>query len=470
MIKNILKSKLFVLCSMLFCSLAVSVFFFGTSSKAYNTNDEQRLADEIYTNFGITCYENTISDVISHWESNKDNYPYLFVKCEVFEGSNYGGVYLCPSAPTVSNGNYVFNNFSVIRTYTGTSDISITNFWTRDNNIYYWQDTFVNTSTPANNCLLFSYDQFHTPDIDFTDLYYSANIQSPNVNITYREFTSVPTIDVPLNVIFLNDLENYYFESFALFCQPETVAVTVENGQYAYYGFDYDNVWRPLVDLEDLKKPSDFSVDSFHLLLNDAWYHSRLTDSMIDFIYPTGFSSNSQTNASNKFHNLRKNQCMSLNQIYLYFRYFTIVDGQVIVGPWRIWTSYDPSVTTEEIPQYIQPYLPAVGTTGTTTDLNPVSTSSPEPTQIYNPSSTGSNVNVTVTQNVPNYPDYPTIASYNKDNLLVDTINQLGAMEGFFGEFGSFLVTAFAFMPAWIWAIIGVGFSLSIVVMFLKIL
>ena len=200
--------------------------------------------------------------------------------------------------------------------------------------------------------------------------------------------------------------------------------VTVENGQYVYDGFDYQNIWRPLVNMQYLEKPSDYSVDSFHLLMNDAWYNSRLTDGMIDFIYPTGFSATSQTNASTKFHNLRKNQCMACQQIYLYFRYFTVIDNQVVVGPWRIWSSYDPSITTEEIPQYIQPYLPAVGTTGTTTEINPVSTSSPEPTQIYNPSSTGSNVNVTVTQNVPNYPDYPTVASYNKDNLLVDTINQ----------------------------------------------
>ena len=99
------------------CSFILSFALFGVVSHAnYNCGDAERLADEIYNTFGVSCYDNTVNDVISEWEENKDNFPYLFIKCEVFENNNYGGVYLCSSNPTVNNnGQYTFNNAHVIR-------------------------------------------------------------------------------------------------------------------------------------------------------------------------------------------------------------------------------------------------------------------------------------------------------------------------------------------------------------------
>ena len=459
MIKNILKSKLYVLCSMLFCSLVASVFFFGISSKAASEYASGKVVDDIYTNLGITESIANASTFLDYWYNVKSTYPYAF-------------------AYTNSNKTYV--RFYMV----GSASVDYTKVYWENGAIYISHNTGQSLGTqstsasdtgnlPLNQVAYFgNYDDYTTPAIDWDNPLYSANIVAPYVNITYRDFTSVPTYDVPLNVD-IGSNGNLYVEAFALFDIPTQVFAIYGRNGYDYQTLDKYTIYREIVSPQSFKVPGDFSLDSFHLLLNDAWYNaaSLITDQDIVFAFPDGLTNpHVQDTAKNRYYNLRKNQCMAGNNVYLYFRYFTVIDSDFVVGPWRVWSSYDPGSYSDQVPSYIQPYLPAVGTTGTNTQVEPVNTSSPEPSQIYNPSSTGSNVNVTVTQNVPNYPDYPTIASYNKDNLLVDTINQLGSIESFFGEFGSFLVTAFAFMPAWIWAIIGVGFSLSIVVMFLKIL
>ena len=109
--------------------------------------------------------------------------------------------------------------------------------------------------------------------------------------------------------------------------------------------------------------------------------------------------------------------------------------------------------------------------------------STPDPETVIPPGSgtpTGTyytpGINITVGQNVPNYPDYPTIRSYNADNFLVKTMNYLDYLDDpdtsndLFGEFGKFCQSVFVFIPGEIWTIIAVGFCLVIVVMFLKIL
>ena len=78
MIKNILKSKLFVLCSMLFYSLVVSVFFFGISSKAASEYASGKVVDDIYSNFGITESSANASTFLDYWNGVKTIYPYAF--------------------------------------------------------------------------------------------------------------------------------------------------------------------------------------------------------------------------------------------------------------------------------------------------------------------------------------------------------------------------------------------------------
>ena len=155
---------------------------------------------------------------------------------------------------------------------------------------------------------------------------------------------------------------------------------------------------------------------------------------------------------------------------------------EFVVGSWRVWYSKTPNTYTDQTPTWYQPYIQASGTTGTSSNTESNSQQNPDvitippgsgdPTGIYYSPST----NITVGSNVPNYPDYPTIRSYNADNFLVQTMNYLDYLNNeesektLFGEFGHFLATLFVFIPGEIWTIIAVGFSLVIVVMFLKIL
>ena len=209
--------KLYVPFLMFFFSLVVSVLLFGTSYKAANNYDQ--LVSDLSAR-GINISNNNLK---TYWET----YPDKKVLCYLNSSNN---------AQIVLGDNLVCTQQTLPIKYTGADQVGFLIYRSDGSTVQvnlnstYYPNGSVNSATYVN-----FYDGLG--GIDWDNPYYSANIQSPNVNITYREFTSVPTIDVPLNVTFLNDLENYYFESFAIFCQPETVMVTVENGQYVYDGF-----------------------------------------------------------------------------------------------------------------------------------------------------------------------------------------------------------------------------------------
>lgn len=465
MIKNLMQSKLFALFSTVFFSLLVSVLLFGTSSKAYDYGESSY---EYYygnmvpdANYRLDIYSNlkfAMSKERTPAAGSGFYYPCVYYNDQIVEVYEYYYRFytLNPAAGGVEIPGMVYNVVS------GSNSNGKMHFLPGD--------------MPLFDTDLEMLDYFTGSDIDFDNPFYSANIVAPNMSVTYRDLSSTPVVDVPLNIMVNSypNLENeYYIQLFGLINFDENYYVQNTRDGIVFNGMDLQKytTYVDIVTPQELLKPSDLSYDMLHLRFTDGWYDHFPPDSLFSFTFQDGIPGPLQTSAITKFNNFRKNATFADNAVYVYARYFVIdEDNNFVVGPWRIWKSYNPNEFTSEVPNYYLPYAVVPGTTGTNSSVDPVSTSSPEPSVIDNPVQTNPTVNVTVTQNVPNYPDYPTIASYNKDNLLVDTMNQLTSIQGFFGEFGSFLVTAFAFMPAWIWAIIGVGFSLSIVVMFLKIL
>lgn len=316
------------------------------------------------------------------------------------------------------------------------------------------------------------------PDIDWEHPYYSANITSPKMNINYRELSSVPIVDVPLNITKnANDtIQNVYLEMYATFYMPTEIYADYDprNGKYTFTGYPTNSVtWGgAVIPAEDMKTWSTASADYIHLALVDIWEdcYNMVDPNDITWHFNEIIPEGAYNSIKQKYLDMRKVNCFYGSNCIINARYFTIVnDTQYVVGSWTNWKSYNPYTFTETLPDYYIPLVQASGTENNTYDVQVPTEIEPgtgNPTGVY----TDPNINITVTQNVPNYPDYPTIVSYNKDNLLVDTMNWADNLQGFFGEFGSFLEVSFAFIPGWIWAIIGFGFSLSIVVMFLKIL
>lgn len=452
--------KLYVSFLMLFFSLAASVFLFGTSSKAYvgPNNYEYDSYFEVQNTSNSWIYKIWVnSPKIGMSKQHKVGQLYQIYG---LQNNQLKAFYYYYHSLTENSSDYSYGYCDIVGS-------GVSNFTMFGN--------------PNESCPLFDTDDellsyLTSPDIDFDNPFYSSNIVAPTMRVTYRELSSTPVVDVPLNIQVYSypSTENeYYVQLFGLVNYDENYYVQNTRDGLVYNGMDLQRYTEfiDIVNADELLKPSDLSFDMLHLRFTDGWYDHFPSDSLFSFTFQEGIPSPLQTSAITKFNNFRKNATFADNTVYVYARYFVIDDdNNFVVGPWRIWKSYNPNEFTTEVPNYYLPYGIVPGTSGTNTSVTPVSTSSPEPSVIDSPVQTNPTVNVTVTQNVPNYPDYPTIASYNKDNLLVDTMDQLSSLEGFFGEFGSFLVTAFAFMPAWIWAIIGVGFSLSIVVMFIKIL
>lgn len=465
MIKRKIYLKLLLCFLTVFYSLVVSVLFFGTSSLAYEYGGN----DYVYyyanmvpdANYRLDIYSNTkfaMSKERTPAAGSGYYYPCVYYNGQIVEVYEYYYRFYTqnPASGGVEIPDMIYNVIS------GTNFNGKMHFLPGDMPLFDTDAEMIDYLTGS--------------DIDYENPFYSANIVAPKMTVTYRDLSSTPVVDVPLNIgieTYPNSENEYYVQLFGLINYDQNYYVQNSRDGLIYNGMDLQRytTYVDIVTPEELLKPSDLSYDMIHLRFTDGWYDHFPPDSLLSFTFQDGIPSPLQTSAINKFNTFRKNATFADNTVYVYARYFVVDDdNNFVVGPWRIWKSYNPNEFTTEIPNYYLPYAVVPGTVGTSENVDPVSSSSPEPSVIINPVNTSPNVNVTVTQNVPNYPDYPTIASYNKDNLLVDTINSLNSFTQFFGDFGLFLTTAFGFIPEWIWGIIGVGFSLSIIVMFLKIL
>ena len=454
--------------------LPLFVLLFGFCSKAETLDD----VINYLNSEGFTISSNARSKLQSQVTAANNYYNNSFGIAYVLGGSGSSqavNIGLVPKATvdllTYSNGKWKYNNTNnnyncqcTIYYCSGSNgNYTVNNEWLSDNN------TSVNISmTPISKYGKYDF----VPPIDWDNAFYSSNITAPVFEVYNAELNVVPTVDVPLSFDFQFVPSNTYVEIWADYTVPTELNVLPQPNNGAQYRvLDYMVNSVNVLDKEDLFESEALTSDYLHVILRNAWNTVLSNYPMTDIQFTSqGATSAWLDNKIAEYEDLRKTNTLYGSAIKIKVRYFAIVDStKFVVGPWRIWDSKNPNTFTNELPSTYQVYLPASGTTGTNTDTStsveiPVGSGTPTGTY-YDP-----NVNITVTQNVPNYPDYPTIVSYNKDNLLVDTMNWADNLRGFFGEFGDFLTDSFAFIPGWIWAIIGFGFSLSIVVMFLKIL
>ena len=489
--------KKFLLCLAVLFSLTLC---FGSKSLAYTGPTGNTYQYEyVFTEGGSTL----------RFYSN-----YLFFGCS--QETNSGRPYLCAYIPANENTASDLSNYYVTDVTTGRNTYYMYNpykrypsgtvtgqnvTWTTWAELKYnngqstanWRVNWTTAIFQAAGVPVFStyqagaewaYSEMQ-PDIDWDNPLYSANIPTPQYEITYRTLSSTPIVDVPLNVNVTNGRESLYIEVKACFELPRRIYVDYDRqfGRYVYSGASRSlAVWEDIIDKENLRASNNTSVDYIHTQLVSAWQDNydavSLTDD--DWYFSDLIFSGTYSTIKARYANLRKVCCFYGNQMKLMVRYFTIQnDTQFVVGAWRVWENSDPTNFYDELPEYYEPYFPASGNSGTLITVE----STPDPETIIPPGSgtpTGTyytpGINITVGQNVPNYPDYPTIRSYNADNFLVKTMNYLDYLDDpdtshdLFGEFGNFCQSIFVFIPGDIWTIIAVGFCLVIVVMFLKIL
>lgn len=438
--------------------LPLLVLLFGFISQCASQEDIATMKNGFNSHFNATMSDSVASQIVDKWQTSGKTYCWIWrgssnnIQVYMANGYTVNGGNIFPTSPYLMSNEINANGSSTFtwQNYSGS--------YVSGNSQYTWS--------------VGTWDDFHTIPIDWEHPYYSVAIPTPEYDVTYRKVGL--GVDVPLNFTFNAPLEGeYYVEIMAEFALADYLTFMPVSRYFEASSYSY--VTKEIVNPNQFISASDITANTLHTVLTNMWQAAlnEVPLSSVSIKFPTDFTAQEILDWRDGYNELRETCGTAGTSIKFYARYFQIVDDtKFVVGPWRIWNSVSPKTFNDELPSYYLPYAIASGNTGTST-----STSS-DPDDVYIPvggdNPTGEyyspSFNITVGNNVPNYPDYPTIASYNMDNLLVSTMNNAKGLTSFFGEFGGFLTASFAFIPSWIWAIIGVGFGLSIVVMFLKIL
>lgn len=315
-------------------------------------------------------------------------------------------------------------------------------------------------------------------NIDWDNPYYNPLLVVPEIEVKYTmdiETDSTPVI--PLSVALKNANSNYFVEVVCVNYMPSIVNVKWQ--EYSAL-FSHKFAQHDLISHDVLKVSSEVSSTEIGDALNIAWLQdvTNYPVSEVGFINDIGTDTNSVRAYNNMVDNYeiaRKVGCFYGNNTEIYVRYFTIEDEtKFVVSAWRTWTSQYSENFGIQLPSYYKTYSVASGyeniNQNTSVIISPTSVpDSVNPSNNYG-TKKGSSITINIGQNVPNYPDYPTIATYNLDNMLVSTMNQGESIGGFLTGIAGFASAALAFIPDYVWQLVAFGLGLSIVVMFLKIL
>ena len=320
-----------------------------------------------------------------------------------------------------------------------------------------------------------AYDYLTTPRVDWDNIMYDPAIPTPIFSVYYNDDSStLPRFNADIEL--KNASDDLY------------VYVTMDNSTPISYGIAYDgNMYnisyhkfatREIVTRESLTQSDTMSMQVLSGLLSAGWRAdiNTIDDSDIEV---TAISDGAYFGTSSPSFIAWKTQLLNFRKIALFYgnsntisvQYFRIVDGQAYAGEIKSWNNKNGGVFTVTIPKYFVPNTPANGFEVVTID-RPLETANPFTTIPENQYGyqTGGDITINVGSLVPNYPDYPTIATYNLDNILVSTIDNAKHLGNFFTEVSGFCAATFAWIPNEIWQIIALGFALSIIVMFVKIL
>ena len=323
-----------------------------------------------------------------------------------------------------------------------------------------------------------SYEYLSTPHVDWDNPYYSPTMVVPEFEVNYDLIDSGETTPfMPCSVYFTNANSNLYCEVVCINYMPSVVNVEWQNySSKRSHKFEQHN----LIGHDELKISTDVGSDYIGNALQVAWLQdvTSYPVSEVSFVNGIGTDSGSlrgYNNMVDMYPQLRRIGLFYGNNTEIYARYFMIGDNnEFIVSAWRTWTSQYSDSFGVEIPSYYKTYNPASGYKNIDTDTSIIISPTSVP-DVINPSNqvgvkTGSPITINIGQNVPNYPDYPTIATYNLDNMLVSTLDNAKDIGNFFSGVTGFFGATLAFIPHIVWQVVAFGFACSIVIMFLKIL
>lgn len=332
------------------------------------------------------------------------------------------------------------------------------------------------SSVPDLNSLTFSsvedaYNYFYFSSLDS---YYSTSIPDPDYSFYSASDEVVPTSD-PVVPIYAESTNNqgYKMRVLCRFYNVTTYGISLSNvdpfsGLYIpiYYAKEKDrsDIYE-VFGVSDLQDASVLTANMFTPYWRDYinnWY----SDNSLIFEADQPISNDKFELVKSMVAGAYLSSIDVYNVTEIWVQYYKVQNGAILYGNLKHWYNKDRSGSFEsdvEIPAIVNTYNPDFYTGLDNTFDN---TLDPLGDNVGgNSGSGGGYIN-----NVPNYPDYPTIKSYNHDNILVQFIETAGRLPQFFADFGSFCSSAFSFIPNFIWQIIGFGFLGSIVIMIIKVL
>lgn len=453
--------------------IVIALFFAfmipSLKARAYS----QELANEVnekFFEYGVLGYPegqslrtDVLDGIMNYWELHPDKNLLIFAYSNYAQGSIYIGDNLYVDSGVVYGGNgkrwtsSQWNSngwsFNTVNETTGNFGGSVYN------NSYYDFGTYI-----ENN-------------IDYENPYYDPFMKIPEYEVKYNMVDTGDTAPMPLIIGLKNADSNLYVEAVCVNYMPSVVLVEWQNYKAMFSRkFEQHN----LIPHESQILSTDVSSDYIGNALSVAWLQDVTSFPVSEVSFSNGIGSDATSiraynNMVDLYDTGRQIGCFYGNNTEIYIRYFRIDElGRFVVSSWRTWSSQYSDSFGVELPSYYKTLETASGYENTSSDTSIIISPTTSPDNV-NPSNQtgekkGSPITINIGQNVPNYPDYPTIASYNLDNLLVSAIDNIKGLSSFFSGFVGFCTATFAWIPVQIWQIIAIGFALSIVVMFLKIL
>ena len=410
------------------------------------------LMDYVYDVYGVTMTEARANSVCTAWETRynyNDNWNLFMVS----EQEGY--------ITFIHTNNYSVSNQQANGSF---STITISGSWYSQ--IYRVSNGSL-TGNSDNRTITISGDVYELGDwgsflINYEIFELDQSIPTPDVSYVYDYLSD----EIPVILTLNNYSTGLFVEAYVKFWKPHNIKLDPD-GTFSVVT-RYESQLYNIIPKQDQITDSTFTskIDS---TTKSNWL-TFFTDNAANI-----YSDNVAFQTSDAFDDLVEYyerydqiQCLYGNQIQWYIRYFTIEDGNIKVGRWSTWYSKNQKSFTIDLPSWVQPYHNAVGTQNQI--VNPDSNYLPSLDPIGG-TNTGTDVNIYVNgDNVPNYPDYPTVVTYNHDNIFVQFIETAKQLPAFFGETTDLFSEMFGFIPAWIWGIIGFGFLANIVIMIVKVL
>ena len=300
-----------------------------------------------------------------------------------------------------------------------------------------------------------AYDYMTMPEVDFDNLYYDPTIPTPEFVVTMERPTPWEDVTTDTNYfdVTFNEYGGYYVQLGYKFSYPNGMKVGLVDGQVTYTPLTYANsIYFDVFALQDLQTADNLNIvdSSYFDLVSLPIQESESWQTSVP-IWANNFNNSKYASARNKW-NTKMRYCWPLygNKLEIFERLFYVADGVCYVGAWKHWNNTYPTEYNEEIPNNYQVgnSMPGYQNTNNNTDYQ-----EQEYTQTTIGTQTGVNNTPTVVVNnlTPNYPEYPTVATYNHDNILLQMIDSTKRLPSFFGEFTDFCKECLTVLPSEIW-------------------